>query len=353
MRPLAAAAASIAATLLAAELLLRLLPVSGATEMGYYVDPDVLTYPEGHRWSVSTGWDLRNPQSLQANNWGFVSAIDFVPDPKAVALVGDSFVESSMLDAKDRPAAQLQALLGNARPVYAMGSPGTALPDYAARMRLAHDRLGVRDFVVWVGPGSARRGLCGAAFVHARCLDPATLAPRSEHQPPVGRLKQAARHSALLQYVFGQLKFDGARLWQSLWRRQVPQAAPPVAAGTGGQAAADARARQVVDSVVDSFFAEIAPYRQGRLVFLVDDRHGGGAAPDPDRARLVEALRRHGAEVVDLAPAYREHAARSRLSLDVGPYDGHLNALGVAILAREAAAALRAPPPATGSGGGQ
>ena len=72
------------------ELLFRILPVSTSTQTGYYFDPDILTYPADHQWRVATGWDLRNPQSLRSNNFGFVSDHDFARDERALALVGDS-----------------------------------------------------------------------------------------------------------------------------------------------------------------------------------------------------------------------------------------------------------------------
>ena len=117
--------AGLLGVVLSVELMLRALPVSTATMTGYHFDPDLLSYPAGHEWTVSTGWDLRNPQRLRSNNWGFASDRDFIPDRSAIALIGDSYVEASMLDAVQRPAAQLEALLGTGRPVYGLGSPGT------------------------------------------------------------------------------------------------------------------------------------------------------------------------------------------------------------------------------------
>jgi hypothetical protein len=348
LRGLAIVVVSLLTTVTAAESLFRLLPVSTATMVGYYVDPDVMTYPPGHAWTVSTGWDLRNTQRLRANNWGFASDLDFVRDPRAVALIGDSFVEASMLDAPSRPARQLHDALGGTRPVYGLGSPGTALLDHAQRIRLASEKLGIRDFVVWVGVGNARQAVCGLGNIHSRCLDPSSLAPRIQRQAPAGPLKRIARHSALLQYVFGQLKVDGRTLMRALGTRQVPaeSAGPGRAEGDKVDPTAGAEAQRhaltVVDAAVDVFFAEIAPYRQGRLVFVVDGRHGAkGPTRDPQRDRLIERLQAHQAEVIDLEPIYRQHAAHSPLSLEVGPYDAHLNALGVRLVVGQAAAMLR------------
>ncbi len=350
-RQLLVACATVLATLLLGEVLCRLLPVSTATMSGYPIDADVMGYPPGHRFTVSTGWDLRNPQRLVANNWGFVSDIDFVSEPRAVALVGDSFVEASMLDDHSRPARQLHRALGAARPVYGLGSPGTALLDYAQRVRLAHQRLGVRDFVIWADAGDARQALCGSGNVHSRCLDPGTLEPRIERQPAPGAIKRVARHSALLQYVFGQLKVEPHELARTAFLRQVPaeaRASAPAGAPRVEPLALQ-RALAVVDAVVAQFFVELSPYPDLRLIFVVDGRRSATLPPgelkDRERTRLLAQLRAHGATVVDLEPVYRNHLGRSRLSLEVGPYDAHLNALGVGLVMQQAAVALQAQAP--------
>ena len=56
----------------------------------------------------------------------------------------------------------------------------------------------------------------------------------------------------------------------------------------------------------------------------------------------IAQARAAGAIVIDTEPLFRAQLARSPLKLDVGPYDGHLNALGVRIVMQAAADALRA-----------
>ena len=82
---------------LALEGLMRLLPVTSVTDSGYYLDPGVATYQPHRRLWTSTGWAFRNARRHRTNNLGFIAARDFVPRPEAVGLIGDSYVESSML----------------------------------------------------------------------------------------------------------------------------------------------------------------------------------------------------------------------------------------------------------------
>lgn len=332
--------------LLGLELLFRVLPVSTATLTGYHGDPDLLTYPPGHRWVTATGWDLRNPQRLQANAQGFLADHDFARDPGAVALIGDSYVEGSMLDADARAGAQLERLLPG-RQVFAMGSPGTALLDYAQRIRWAHEQFGVRDVVLLVERGDARQTRCNSGNVHSRCLDPDTLLPRIQRFPEPGMLKRLARHSALLQYVFSQIKLEPQRMLSDMVTRQAPSAESGPRVRAAPSDAALGTERRVIDASVSEFYRVARPHVQGRLVILVDGvRNPANRVDGPDpfqRDYLIGKLREGGAEVVDLEPLYARHAAQSALSLDVGPYDGHLNRLGIGLVMQSAVAALRTP----------
>lgn len=336
--------AGIGGFLLLLELLFRVLPVSTSTETGYYTDPLILNYPPHHRWRVATGWDLRNAQRLESNNFGYLASRNFARNEQAVALIGDSFIEASMLAPADRPDAQLERALGS-RPVFAMGNPGTALLDYAERIRFAHERFDVRDFVVLMERGDVKQSLCGSGNINARCLDPETLEPRVEKIQPPTKAKQIFRHSALAQYVFGQLKFSPQRLWQQAF--PPPQSegkSAPTHTTTASKAKTAAPIAPFVDVVTAAFFERIKPYATGKMVIVIDSDRGALSAgqfkPDPSRARFIELARAAGAIVVDTEPLFKAHFTQSPLKLDVGPYDAHLNALGVKLIAQAAAKAL-------------
>ena len=328
--------------LLLAEVLCRVLPVSSATKADYYIDPRILTYAPQHAWRYSTGWDLRNPQSLTTNAHGFVSDHEFTRNDHAIALIG----EAASLDAADRPAAQLERALGGQRPVYAMGSAGTSLLDYAERIRYAHEQFGVRDFVVLMERGDVAQALCGSGNVASQCLDPKTLAPRTESAAAASAMKRALRESALAQYLVSQLKIVPAKLIQQVFTRSVP-AEPGV-----HSAAPSAAARPVaspppmpeVDAVAAAFFARVKPHVAGRLVIAIDaDRQAllqHRAVDDPKRRRFIELAQAAGATVIDTEPLFKAHFAQSTRSLDVGPYDGHFNPLGVRLVASAMATAL-------------
>ncbi|WP_088283384.1 hypothetical protein [Ideonella sp. A 288] len=340
--------------LLSSELVLQLLPVSTATARNYHIDPLVLTYPPGHRWSVATGWDLRNAQTLKANNLGFASDIDFVPNADAIALIGDSYVEASMLDASDRPGPQLASAIRGQRPVYAFGAPGSALLDYAERIRLASTRLGVVDFVLLLEAGDVRQSLCGSGNVHGPCLDPETFAPKVELYPQPSTMKRLLSQSALAQYLVSQLKVDARRLPGQLFSADAAspahgETASPVSLTVPPEDVAEVQRRErMVRAVADRFFGAIGCCKVRKLVLVVDGQRtpkatlsGQELAIAEERRLFMEIARRQGAVVIDAEPLYRRHFQGSRMSLDVAPDDGHLNSLGVRIVTDAAAGALK------------
>lgn len=322
------------------EVLFRVLPVSTSTETGYYVDPLILTYPPHHGWTTSTGWDLRNAQALQSNNLGFLARRDFKRDERAVALIGDSFVEASMLAAADRPDAQLERALGS-RPVYAMGSPGTSLLDYAERIRFVVERFAVRDVVLFIERGDVLQALCGSGN-SGSCLDARNLEPRTDMVPPADALKRWLRHSALAQYLVSQLKINPQKLWQQM--RAQSNTLPPQEARTSAAAAAPPLNTAAIDAVTSEFFRRVRPFVTGRLVLVLDSDRGaiyrGRASPNPGGERFSRLAREAGAVVIDLGPRYQAQLDSAPERFDVGPYDGHLNALGVKLMTQAAADGL-------------
>lgn len=327
---------------LAAELILRVLPVSTATQTGYHLAPNILTYPPHHEWTVSTGWDLRNAQHLRSNNMGFAAQHDFVSGSNAVGLVGDSYVEASMLPMTDRPAAQLEREL-NGRVVYALGGPGSSLLDYAERIEWAHRTLGLRTFVVLMEHVDASQTLCGSGNVHARCLMPDTLEPVIRKHPPSGLLKEALRESALAQYLNSQLKFSPSRLTSpDFWRTGTPSEHPtPVAQPKTLEPAAVAPAKKaVIDASLNTFFKQLEAVKGITVVFVVDMNRRNleiGKNQSDEGYHLAQRLRERQQIVLLGEPLYREHQRQSPLRLDVGPHDGHLNRIGVALLMQAAA----------------
>ncbi len=352
-RPILHVLLALAALVLGLELFLRLLPVSTATLVADHLGAGIPTVPPHHRWTMATGWDLRNAQTLQANAQGFAARHDFVADPRAVALIGDSYVEASMLPANDRLDAQLERQL-SARPVYAMGSPGSALLDYGHRLQWAVRQFQVQDVVLLLEQGDVIQSRCGSGNNQSVCWDPRRAQVVKVATPSPGWLKRVGRHSALAQYLMSQLRLSASGLWANAKAQAQPaqghdvgkRAAEPQA--TSQLMQLDAAERAEIDQIARYFFGQRQGW-SGRMVLVMDaDRAGlkrGERGSNPARDHFMALARAEGIRVVDMAPIYAEHLRTSPLSVEVGPYDGHLNALGLALVARAAAQALVDPAP--------
>ncbi len=328
------------------ELLLQVMPVSSATMTGRYLDPLITTYPPHHEWTESASWALQHPHRMHANNVGFVAHRDFVRNPDAIALIGDSFVEASALDEDQRPDYQLEQAL-KSRPVYGMGVPGTALLDYAERMRYAREHYGLHDFVLLLEPGDLRQSICGSGNIDGPCLSPGTLKPQTEVQPPPGLLKRIFRHSALAQYLLGHLQIMPTRLWDQAVA-QARGAGPDVAMAKSRPILLAPQLSPAEQAVANAFFERVGPLlKEGRLVLMLGTDRQSLYAGHPETIAAMQGFalmaRAQGARIVDPMPLFTQQYREHGLKFDVSSRDGHLNPLGVHLVAQAAAAALLEP----------
>ena len=321
--------------LLSLESAFRVLPVSTATRSGYYVHPLIVTSPPRLCFIAATGWDLKNPQRNCANNDGFIASRDFVPDPHAIALIGDSFVEASMLPTDKRLADQLETRLGG-RPVYALGGPGSNLLDYAERARFAAEYYGIRTFVFVLERSDVKQALCGSGNIHGPCVDPKSLQTKVERLSESGTLKRVFRESALAQYLFSQIRVDLSKLLAPLSSSKTIR--PPTAVPLGDNAAS---------FIVSLFRERLEPIGKARYLFLIDaDRQhlktGSYAVDAPELQSLLDVVNHIDGRVIDPTDAFRAHLAETGKKLEVGPYDRHWNAEAINILATLVAEKLTA-----------
>lgn len=316
--------------LLATEGLLRLLPVSSATYRGYHISPEIITYPPHTSFTVATGWDLRNAHNHRSNNYGFVDTSDFKRSPDAVAVVGDSFVDANMLAESDRISAVLESLIAP-RQVLALGGPGSSLLDYVERVHLANEKFGIRQFVLVLERGDIAQSICGSGNIHGPCFDSSRGAFSHEHQPEAGLLKKILRESALAQYLFSQLKVDISaplRALSAIVERKEPQRTVK----TTQERSPDAPPASERDPILKHFFEGLQQCVGCRFALVLDANRSrldepASVAQGPANRLLMDQARKLGMNVVDLGPIFLAHYRQHRLSLSVGPYDGHWNVI--------------------------
>lgn len=318
--------------LLAVEGAMRLLPVSTATLSGYHFHPDIVTYPAHHRFIMATGWDLQRVQRHRSNNFGFLSRHEFEPDPNAVALIGDSFVEANMLPASERLDSLLEIRLRTRR-VYALGGPGSSLLDYAERVRFAARRFAIKDFVLVIEQGDVKQTLCGSGNVHGPCLDPDDLRPRIERLPEADAGKRLLRHSAFAQYLVSQLQVNPGRSLKRIDPRQ--WLGPSKRSERSSAAQATTVERDV--RIVAAFLAHLPRSNGERYVLVFDSplrQRSDNASHSASTVMFIAQARQAGLRVLDTAPIFRAQLDKSNLALHVDPRDTHWNGLANGVVAQ-------------------
>jgi len=135
-----------------AELGLRLLPVSTGYGVGAVnsADPVARGTPL-LRYVYSRDWSFHLANSGTLNNFGFRSSSDYLPDPRALVVVGNSYVQADALDPRDTLTERLGSILH--RPAYAVGADGFSLADYLVASRWAGDTFGAGMVVVLLTNG--------------------------------------------------------------------------------------------------------------------------------------------------------------------------------------------------------
>ncbi|HJU99808.1 MAG TPA: hypothetical protein VJ752_04600 [Burkholderiaceae bacterium] len=350
------------AVTLALELLCRCLPVVS----GLRVEPTggeqrFSRYLPRLPYTYSFGWALDNARQGRTNAQGFNNSADF-QDHAKVLVIGDSFIESLMLDYPQTVQGNLDRMLGGG--VYAASASGNGLADslelaryYVPRMHPANVVLFVEETDVGGLLDAPGRGHSGFALTPA--------GPVIEHHPyREAQAKQLALRSALVRYVYYNLKL---RDWfQAQWAGSTPAPAPAPEAtvpATAPEAAAPVPAQDAglgARAVALQYYLDqlhqLSAQSGVRFIFLVDGnrkamyagRANGHLWPGQDRELFIAAARRSGFAVVDTQPVFSQHWRDVHERVDFLPMDGHWN--GVAHrLAAQQLLPLLAPPAAASS----
>ena len=141
--------ASIVVCLLAAEIVLRFLPVStGLRSVPVTAADPILHFTPNRPFVNSLGWNIHNVVHGRVNNAGFVNDQDYVRDgPPLIAVIGDSFIEAQMV-------AYPQTLQGRLAAALAAEIPGLQFRGLRRAAQPVSDLGGLRR----AGIRRARRG---------------------------------------------------------------------------------------------------------------------------------------------------------------------------------------------------
>ena len=337
--------ASIVVCLLAAEIVLRFLPVStGLRSVPVTAADPILHFTPNRPFVNSLGWNMHNVVHGRVNNAGFVNDQDYVRDgPPLIAVIGDSFIEAQMVAYPQTLQGRLAAALAPKFRVYSFAGSGAPLKPVSdlgglrregiRRARRGYQRCGERF----------RREPCGATASGQASGSTRRIANGVLHLKltphRAGTLISLARQSALARYVIINLGIQN-RLFSIRWLAEMifgkPANAQPRYAGNTDASTDEKRVRDLL-AAIDAFFRDV-PERVGlppeRVLFTLDGfrnadaaRDGQGTYFDLMRRAFIEKAAAKGYEVIDLDTRFIPRHARTGESFEFHE-DNHWNAAG-------------------------
>jgi hypothetical protein len=336
--------ASILFCLLAAEVMLRFLPVStGLRSMPVTAADPVLHFTPNRPFVNSLGWNMHNVVHGRVNNAGFVNNQDYARHgPPLIAVVGDSFIEAQMVPYPQSLQGRLAAALKDKFRVYSFAGSGAPLSQYLIWAGYAVHEYGARAVVINVVGNDFDESLSayrlGPGFW--QYVPDAGGELRLKLNPyQAGTLISLARHSALARYIIINFGIQN-RIFSIRWLGEMifgkPANAQPRYAGNTD---ASVNEKRVQDSLaaIDAFFRDV-PERVGlspdRVLFTLDGfryadaaRAGQGTYFDLMRRAFMEKAAAKGYEVIDLDARFIPRHARTGESFEFTD-DNHWNAAG-------------------------
>ena len=322
-----------------AELALRLIPSAydGARRMPVDEENPIARLEPDREFTWSAGWNFSLVNTVQVNNAGFHSDVDYEAGGSGplLAVVGDSYVEAVQVPYRLSCAGRAATMLEPAARVYSFGLGGASLSQYLVWARHARDSYLPRGMVFVIIRNDYRHSVLRSSSMpgfHYFVADAGAgrlVLERSDFVPSL--VHRTARRSALLRYLT-----HNAAAQHSLRRIRGRHALrPPLMQ----------RDRVAISKrAIDEFF-DLLPEYSGlgpeRITFVLDGvrpdlyddeydeslkaAHGGWK--ETERRYFMRNAVHRGYETLDLQPRFRAHYRRHRRRFE-WPQDHHWNALG-------------------------
>lgn len=345
--------AGIVGTLVALEILLRLVPIQNGVAAANRNPQWPVHHLEPHRdiqWS--SGWNLANRVARSTNNFGYVAPFDYTRGAEIVAVLGDSYVESLMNPYRSTFQARLAARLDRALPVYNFAVSAAALPDYLGMASLLTREFRPRYVVLVISEGDFREGFDRQPG-HFSWTERPTAGELVTLNEDVARsaVHKHLRDLALFRYLRGNLRLTPrALLGKSTPGGSATAGGPDEPAACAPVKLSDAdrkRVQLLVEALPEAYGLE-----PERFVILRDSesarravyrsRFEGKDEPvcatrDSEALQLLMAVAdRAGMRTADLTPAFERYVEGRQRRVDHSPLDWHWNAAGHDLAARVA-----------------
>lgn len=339
------------AALVFGEVVFRFLPVNdGLMAMPVNAQSPVFHFTPDRKVQWSRDWNFAIVNPIRVNNAGFINDRDYDASDRRplLAVVGDSFVEASMVPTHDTLHARLAAAVAPGARVYSLAASGAPLSQYLIWAREARVRFKAQALVIVVVGNDFDESLAiyktGPGFHHyAPDADGTLRLQRVDYRPSTVRV--IARKSALVRYILFNLQAQEhlADLVGMITNLVQPAHAEQYVGNTA--AAADADRLRWSEAAVRAFFRDLTEYagwRPGEVLFLLDGIRYPSDSPAVAasyfarmRTFFLEEARRRGYEAIDMDPVFFAHFRATGDRFEY-PTDSHWNSVAHGLAATAA-----------------
>lgn len=313
------------------ETLFQVLPVNSGLRLEATSQDVVFSrYLSRLPYTYSFGWAMGNARRGIANAQGFNNSPDFADQADAL-IIGDSYIESLMLEYPKTVQGRLSQLTGRA--VYAASASGNGLADSLEIVRYYAPRIHPRNVIMFVeeydigglldqpSPGHSAFRIDGLNVLLQN-------APYRESAS-----KQLMAKSALIRYVYYNLKV----------RDRIMAAPSPSAHASPTSVNSETTVRK--ERILNYYFDQLLAMSKANgihFIFLVDGDRNAIYSPNRNGAvrkgfglpGFVLAARARGFDVVDMNPEFQRHWNTVHERMDFLPMDGHWNSVAHDLAAR-------------------
>jgi hypothetical protein len=311
--------------LLGWELVLRILPVKNAHDFAPNTVKSPVLKATAKTLREPIDWKFSQTQYRRINNQGFVDDVDWEPGNAPVAIIGDSFVQSSML-----PYAQTLSGLTNDRltsrniPVYSYGIPSYSLAGYIGTAEYATKNFQPRAYVFLITKGDLDESLLPTTGSYYLNQDHRL----SFKDRGVSKAKQLLSSSALYRYTERQLYYN----WESIIRDNLFKVHKDKAFAAAEPESLEKTRTKTANSVLD-YLSQKTSVNPRNTIFILDtDRdYIYGKKPKLDRDELStfdRVANARGYRTIDSHTVFNNYYRKNRKQLDFLPTDFHWNAKG-------------------------
>jgi hypothetical protein len=320
------------------EALFQALPVSSGARMEETSSAKAFArYLPRERYVYSHGWAFLNARSGTTNNQGFTNSPDFAGHG-GVLVIGDSYIESLMLDYSETVQGRLGLAFGGK--AYAASASSNGLADSLKIAEFYLPQLRPTSIVFFVEPYDLHGLTAPPPRGHSGFVDVDGVVSTVHNEYKESSLKHIVQKSALVRYLYYNLKFSE---WLS----------KSVRLGRAPEVALENRDAALKERVLKYYFSELRTLTgaiRTEVVFLMDgDRKAIYRATQvekpawnmEDRKLFQRMASNYGFNVVDMQPVFESHWAQRHERMDFLPADGHWNPVAHALASEEILKRLR------------